>query len=390
MSDVVLEVEVRVVDPVGVIEVQRYEGQPLARARREVQPARDVLQEVFVADASARSAVDGSYRLMPPEMRRDRCGTPVDEGGVHSAELAHDWALLDSPADHHCTRGQGYRNVPRTHGGSHARRCPSDQVDRARAASPEPPPGAHARHFPSRLRRLGGDVSETARAGGARRGGSVCLPPGRARARSLGRGARRARPSVAEGHARALLFHLEGRRRDAAPRPRRPRPARLPRARGALLARVRGRGQGRHQRAPGALPRGGPLPDPRPRRSRPATAGLGLHGGAARRGGSVPPPRRGTRLSRAHVRLPRRRAGAAGHGRALPRRPGRGADGPAEARRLFIGVPEPALARRSQWLASPGHHDPRGAERSIPRIVSTSRRYAPWVCGWTSARPWRR
>ena len=95
------------------------------------------------------------------------------------------------------------------------------------------------------------------------------------------------------------------------------------RARGALLARVRGRGQGRHHRAPGALPRGGPLRDPQDRGSRASTAGLGVHGGAAGRGGSLPPAGRGTRLPRAHVRLPRGRARAAGHGRALRRRPRR-------------------------------------------------------------------
>jgi hypothetical protein len=60
VMDVGLQIEVLVLDPARVIEVQRHPHQPAPKDRPAVQPPLDVSDDVREPDGAARLAVDGS------------------------------------------------------------------------------------------------------------------------------------------------------------------------------------------------------------------------------------------------------------------------------------------------------------------------------------------
>ena len=204
---------------------------------------------------------------------------------------------------------------------------------------------ARARSIPAQLHR--------ARRGGRRRVGDLGRTPGR---RSVGRdGPRRHEHAVARRHARARMVVHEGRDRSVCAHPRTPRSARSRRTRHRLLARVRTEREGVDDRRDAALAPGG-----RPGAARPAAGRRVLrprvHDRPARRRGAVLDPGYAPRLSRAHVRLPGRRAGPAHHGpdarRVLPRggrRPARDRllDGPPRQRGRPSRIGAPGSSARS-------------------------------------------
>ena len=88
VADMELEVELRILDPVGVVEIERHGDQLLAETTRKVQPALDVAQnalERHLAAGRRRLVVD---REGTDVRRRARC-LEVKERRVHAAELLH-------------------------------------------------------------------------------------------------------------------------------------------------------------------------------------------------------------------------------------------------------------------------------------------------------------
>ncbi|MFO1426188.1 MAG: hypothetical protein U1F11_04275 [Steroidobacteraceae bacterium] len=88
VAHVVLEIEAVVLDPVGRIQVERHAQQPVAEDRREVQPARDVLEQSLEAQPALRRfgrVVDQDQRDVGIGTR----GVRIEEGRVIGAELTH-------------------------------------------------------------------------------------------------------------------------------------------------------------------------------------------------------------------------------------------------------------------------------------------------------------
>ena len=160
--------------------------------------------------------------------------------------------------------------------------------------------------LPARARRVRAELRRARRGGrlGLRDGGR--RPGGRPLGRHGGPGDGRA---LAAGHAGARVVVHEGRHRALRAPARFARAARPGCARRAVLARVRPAGQGGNHRRDADEPQGGRAGDPAA-----AAAGralrLGVHDRDARRGGALLAARHASRLPRAHLRLPGRRAGA--------------------------------------------------------------------------------
>ena len=88
VTNVKLEVEVGILDPVGVVEVERHPHQPLAKDARLVQPLVDVVEDPLERDPTAvrgRRVVD--RQAGPRHVRPGRLG--VEKRGIHSAQLLH-------------------------------------------------------------------------------------------------------------------------------------------------------------------------------------------------------------------------------------------------------------------------------------------------------------
>ena len=88
VAHVELEVEALVLDPPGVIEVERHPRELLPEAAREVQALLGVLQDALERDAAfgaGRWVVDAEAR----DVHRVARGLEVEEGGVEPGELLH-------------------------------------------------------------------------------------------------------------------------------------------------------------------------------------------------------------------------------------------------------------------------------------------------------------
>ena len=62
MADVEFKVELRVLDPIGMVEIERHPHQPLAKAARAGQSGTDEVEDILEADETARRCrgiVDG-------------------------------------------------------------------------------------------------------------------------------------------------------------------------------------------------------------------------------------------------------------------------------------------------------------------------------------------
>ena len=104
VTNVELEVEVGILDPVRVVQVERHPHQPLAEDAGLVQPLVDVVEDPLERDPAARRGrrvVD--REAGPRHVRPGRLG--VEERSVHSAQLLHE----PSPRSSCCRRGHQRR-----------------------------------------------------------------------------------------------------------------------------------------------------------------------------------------------------------------------------------------------------------------------------------------
>ena len=119
VTNVKLEVEVGILDPVRVVKVERHPHQPLAKDARLVQPLVDVVEDPLERDPTAvcgRRVID--RQPGPRHVRPGRLG--VEKRGIHSAQLLHG----PSPRSSCCRRGHQRRRPSL----SHRRRPPQRPV----------------------------------------------------------------------------------------------------------------------------------------------------------------------------------------------------------------------------------------------------------------------
>ncbi len=89
MANVVLEIEAIVLDPVGIVDLERNVQQLLPEDRRQVQPALDVLQQALEphpAPGGRRGVIDVDQRDVGICVATLR----IHEAGIFSTQLAHD------------------------------------------------------------------------------------------------------------------------------------------------------------------------------------------------------------------------------------------------------------------------------------------------------------
>ena len=84
MADVKFEIEIFVIDPIGMIEIQRHSHQLLAKYPRTIETPLDIAQYIFETDLAA-GGCRGIINQQLPDMHRRIRGFGVGEHGIKCA-----------------------------------------------------------------------------------------------------------------------------------------------------------------------------------------------------------------------------------------------------------------------------------------------------------------
>lgn len=337
---------------------------------RRVELARGDLRDPALRRPALRLHLRRGARRRPPRPRDRRPPRLPEPRHRHLGAARHDRA---SPRPR---RPDPPRHVPRQ---PRRRALPSPRLPRDRPhRDPHPVRVEGVGHGRARQRPCKRAAARAGRGWARARAAGRRLPERAAGRRHLGRRRRpRQRAIGRRRHALHRLLDRQGRRRDRRAHARRTGSARLRRAGRPLLAGVRRQRQGERDRPRRAEPPGRHPADARGPGAR-GPPGLGEDGRGGRTAAADSPTRHDDRLPRAHLRLDRRRAGAAdrrppdralrpggdlraaGDDRSLLRHPrvGRAAGRPARAGRAGAGrVPAGARLDRAEGrTAPPGRH----------------------------------